>query len=123
MNANFASWRLTSQVCPTRGSRQALLSDNGDNITVDPETFLKIPYNAGSFNKEELVIWNLDVAVTDELRVWLEKVDAFVIEALAKDSMTYFKKNVMQRGCRENVQTKLYSPRKKRNVFCINTAM
>ena len=99
MNANFASWRLTSQVCPTRGSRQALLSDNGDNIQVDPETFLKIPYNAGSFNKEELVRWNLDVAVTDELRVWLEKVDAFVIEALAKDSMIYFKKTL----CKEDV--------------------
>ena len=100
MDANFATWRLDAN-STTRGGRTATLSDNGESIKVDCKKCFKFPYNAGSFDKNELLRFNLDVAGNDDLQEWLEKVDQFVIDELSKDSQTYFKKQ----HTREKIQT------------------
>ncbi len=67
------------------------MSDHGANIKIDTKEFLKIPYNASSFERNDVRL-NLDIALTVELQKWLEKVDAFVIDELSKDPLPYFEK-------------------------------
>ena len=96
---DFSTWRLTP-VSTTRG-KSALIGDAAcEPIKLDTHHFLKIPYNAGSFDPKELVRWNLDIACSDELRDFLYKLDEFIIGQLAKDSELYFKKKTSEQEIR-----------------------
>ncbi len=97
MDAHFQNLRLTP-VTNAKGSKSALISDSScEAVRYDTKSFLKVPYNAGSFSATELVRWNLDLAVSDELRDFLVKLDNFVIGELAKNSEQYFKKKLLNR--------------------------
>ena len=98
MDSDFANWRLTSVT--TAKGKSAIISDsNCEPIKIDTQTFLRCPYNAGSFDPHELVRWNLDLACSDELRDFLYRLDDWVIEELAKDQ-SYFKKKVSKEDIR-----------------------
>ena len=101
MDANFASWRLTP-VTTTKG-KSALIGDSlCQPVHVDTKSFLKVPYNAGSFDPKEMVRFNLDLALNDELRDFLLKLDDFIIGALAQDSELYFKKKTTEQEIRNH---------------------
>ena len=91
---DIANWNLASPLVGAKGGKTSAIAVNGEAPLVNISKFYKSPLGAGSWNAEEKVRLNLDLAIDDELEEWLEKVDTHVISLLAAKSPTYFKKNL-----------------------------
>ena len=78
----------------TRGKLSSISLKNGDPYRLNLTKFLRAPFGAGSWDKNENVRLNLDLSLTDELVDFFNKLDAQIIALLASKSTTYFRKNL-----------------------------
>jgi hypothetical protein len=114
-NIDTSTWNLLP-VCTSLNGRNksAPIACKNEAVKVKlEETYA--PFGASNFNPEEKVRLNLDISCTESHLAFCKKVDEWALKQLAKDTKTYFKKQLTEAELKQAYRP-LATPHEKNGV-------
>jgi hypothetical protein len=90
-----SQWSIDDVICTSRGSKVAKLSDNGKLCVYTPSSCLRVPFEAGTFDKDPCAQrLNLIIECDDELQEDIYKFDAWIVQYICEHSERLLKRKM-----------------------------